>query len=133
MNLRTWQPPAGDGEPKTRFRHAYVLKPGSHDLSYIVPLCDKIIYATDGYAEDVASMRSQMLESFEGFDAEKDLVIAVGSANLSLIAGTIITEKILSSGRKNWSSYVLGIYRDRRYLFGRMPVRPESQEVYEFS
>lgn len=140
MNVRGWSTPRWEqrqdemeemGEKK-RFRNVYVVKPGPYDLSSIKPQCEHIIYGTDGYADDVMGMYRQLQESLEDFDADKDLLIAVGSANACALATTIIVQKIVQSGKKNWDSYCLAVYNNRTYLFWRVPVLGAVTEPYQF-
>jgi hypothetical protein len=113
-----------------RFRHAYVIKPGQFDFSALKPYCERIIFVTDGYGDHVDSTRQQLHEGLANFDAEKDVIIPVGSAMVNVMAGAVIQEKLNASGKKNWNSFAMGIFLDGSYHFWRIHDNP-STESYE--
>src|SRR6187549_3861867 len=71
------------------FRNAYIVKPGTFDFSELKLYCEQLIYITDGQADHVDNLRAQIENSFVGFDANKDIIVPVGSAIVVLLTGQI--------------------------------------------
>lgn len=93
---------------KKKFRHAYVLKP-SFNFSPLKPYCERIIYAVEGYANAVDILRTELETSFANFDAERDVLIPVGSAQINLLAGTVL-QRLISEREPIRPSFAMGIY-----------------------
>ena len=122
----------GNVRDTTQFRHAFVLKPGPYKFGTLKEKCDRIIYATDGMANEVYEMRRQLEQSLVEFDPKTDVLIAVGSANLAVIAGMILTRLIERNAPMAWQSFALGVYTGEDYLFWRVPIGAD-EEPYEFT
>lgn len=118
-----------DNLEEKRFRFAHVLKPG-FDFSILRQYCERIVYSTDGYGDNVPNLREQLEEAMERFDPDKDVLIPIGSATICTLAATLLARKMLLSGNKNWDSYAMGVYSEGNYQFWRIPLDP-SQEVYD--
>lgn len=113
-----------------RFRFAHVLKPG-FDFSVLRNYCERIIYSTDGYSDNIPNLREQLEEAMERFDPDKDVLIPIGSGAICAVAATILTYRMVNSDRyKNWTSYAMGVYTEGDYQFWRIPVNP-GEEVYD--
>lgn len=117
-------------EETVRFRRAWVLKPG-FNFSALKPYCEVISFGTDGYADTVEEQWNQLKTRLLEFDAEKDVLIPIGSAALCTMAATVLSRLILNSGRNNWTSYAMGVYRDGDYQFWRVPtnLREEAYDI----
>lgn len=111
-----------------RFRFAHVLKPG-FDFSPLVPFCERIVYSTDGYGDTVPNLREQLEETMQRFDADKDVLIPVGSATICILAATLLVRIMMSNG-KRWDSYAMGVYTEGGYQFWRVPL-DANQEAYD--
>lgn len=116
-------------ESSVIFRKAHVLKPG-FNFSSLGPYCEEIVFSTDGHAETVEEQWNQLKIKMLDFDANRDVLIPIGSASLCSMAGTVLTRLCLHSGRKNWTSYAMGVYRDIDYQFWRVPVNLR-QDAYD--
>lgn len=121
----------GNVRDTVRFKCAYILKPGPYKFDTLKDQCDRLVFATDGMANEVYDMKMQLEWTLKDFDPKHDVLIAVGSANLAVIAGTILGRLIRNSAPTDWQSYALGVYTNERYLFWRIPIMAE--EPYEFS
>lgn len=111
-----------------RFRHAYVLKPGQFDFSSLKTFTERIIFVTDGYSDHVDSTREQLYDAFQGFDANKDVIVPVGSAIVVLLAGQML-QRVMQD-RPEWDSFAMGIFLEGSYHFWRIHTDPEK-ESYE--
>lgn len=116
-------------EDTRRFRFAHVLKPG-FDFSILRNYCERIVYSTDGYGDNVPNLREQLEESIERFDPDKDVLIPIGSATICTLAATLLVYKMINSGKKSWDSYAMGVYTEGDYQFWRVPISPDG-EVYD--
>lgn len=121
-------------EADRRFRFAYVLKPG-FDFSILRKYCERIIYSTDGYGDNLPNLREQLEESMARFDPNKDILIPIGSAAICTVAATLLVRNMvahnqISLPKDKWDSYAMGVYTDGDYQFWRVPLDP-SQEVYD--
>lgn len=113
---------------KKKFRHAYVLKP-SFNFSPLKQYCEKIIYATEGYATELEEIRKELEISLADFDDELDVLVPVGAAWSNLVAGMIIQRMIAAKGDRR-PSIALGIFSDGDYNFWRFPLDGVT-ETYE--
>lgn len=114
---------------ETLFRSAYILKPGRQDFSLILPHCEQLVYATDGYADTVSDQKLQLEKSLKDFRPDRDVLIPVGSASLCLLAATILTRQMLAQGKGQ--GYRVAVYADRSYRFWHVPTGAEELP-YEF-
>ena len=105
----------------TRFRYAYVFKPGNYEFSRLKPAVDRFVYATDGYAESTEEIHAQLEEGLKDFDATKDLLIPVGGSVISTQAGAIIAALC---HRRNWDGYALSVYTSEGYELWWIPLTP---------
>lgn len=113
---------------RKKFRHAYVLKP-SFNFSPLKQYCEKIMYATEGYATDVDEIRHELETSLSDFDDEKDVLVPVGTALSNLIAGSVLQRLIVAKGDTR-PSIALGIFSDGDYTFWRFHLDGVT-EAYE--
>lgn len=120
----------GLDEEKKQFRHAWVLKPG-FKFSYLAPYCEKICFGTDGYADTVEEQWEQLRVNLLDFDPDKDVLIPIGSASLCTMAATVLVRLCINSGRKDWDSYAMGVYKENDYIFWRVPtnVRDSAYDI----
>lgn len=113
---------------KKKFRHAYVLKP-SFNFSPLKPYCEKIMYATEGYADNLEDIRKELETSLSEFDDERDVLVPVGAAWTNLVAGMVIQRLIMQREQRR-PSIALGIFSDGDYNFWRFHLDGET-ETYE--
>jgi hypothetical protein len=119
----------GTGERDVKkFRHAYVIKPGQFNFSPLEPYCGHIVFVTDGYGDHVDNIREQLYKSLKDFDADKDVIIPVGSAMVAVLAGQVLQE--VMGHRTDWDSFAMGIFLEGGYHFWRVHTDPEK-ESYE--
>lgn len=113
-----------------KFRYAFALKPG-FDFSSLKPYCDRIVYATDGYGDNVDNIRDQLEESLAKFDRSKDVIVPTGSAIACVLAGSIV-QRIVSEqkDRSEDSSYAMAVYYEGSYKFYRVFTEGDS-DSYE--
>lgn len=116
-------------ESERRFRFAHVLKPG-FDFSILRNYCERIVFSTDGYGDNVPNLREQLEESMDRFDPDKDVLIPIGSATICTLAATLLVRRMIEHKEKNWTSYAMGVYSEGDYQFWRVPISPE-EEVYD--
>lgn len=113
------------GSDDKRFRHAYVIKPGSFDFSPLQPFCEKIIYATDGQSNHVDNLRDQLYAALAEFHPDKDVLIPVGSAMVNVLAGQIVHEMVERTAKCD--SYAMGIFLDGNYHFWRIYINSDVE------
>lgn len=110
-----------------RFRTAYVIKPARLDFSALEADCEEVKYMTDGVGDHVDNIREQVERSLKDFDAEKDVLIPVGSAYVAFLAGQIVRWKIYQN--PFWDSFAMGIFLNGSYYFWRIYVDPAKDSV----
>lgn len=119
------------GQGEKRFRYAWVLKPGFNFVP-LGPYCERIMFATDGYADTVEEQWNQLRVKLLGFDADRDVLIPIGSAALCSMAATVLTRLCESSHLGvRWTSYAMGVYKENDYIFWRVPtnVREDAYDI----
>lgn len=112
----------------TRFRYAYVFKPGSYDYSLLKPVVERFVYATDGYAESAGEVHDQLEESLKDFDATKDILIPIGGASICTQVGSIVARQCITH---NWDAYMIAFYTTGQYDLWRIPLDP-SEPAWRF-
>lgn len=103
---------------KRRFRYAFVLKP-SFNFSPLKPYCEKIVYATEGYAESPEVIRAELEASFSEFDENKDVLIPAGQTLTGFLAGLMLQRLIMERGERR-PSIAVGIFAEGDYNFWRL-------------
>ena len=103
------------------FRTAYVAHNSGHDFQPLKELCDEIKFCTTGY-ESEDDLPKVMEETLKDFDAEKDIVVAVGNVNNVLLMGAILARKashVQSASLLGLpvlvSQFFTAVYKDKQY------------------
>lgn len=103
---------------RRKFRHAYVLKP-SFNFSPLKPYCEKIVYATEGYAESPDVIRAELEASFSEFDENRDVLIPAGQTLTGFLAGMTLYRLIIEKGERR-PSIAIGVFKEGDYNFWRL-------------
>jgi len=118
-----------DREEVKRFRRGVVLKPGSFDLSKLKEVCERIVYATDGYGVRTDEIKQQLEEGLKEFDPHTDVLVPLGSASICVMAAVVLTRSILQSKRDDIDGFMMGVFLppSGSYEFWHVPIHPEDR------
>lgn len=118
-----------DPDLEKKFRYAYVMKP-NHNYGALKPFCQRIVFAVDGWGDNIDKIRKELEASLLDFDDKKDIIIPAGNSYINMIAGSIIQRKLSEKYSDKNISYMMGLWLEGTYIFWRFYSNSEM-ESYE--
>lgn len=118
-----------DPEAKKTFRNAYCFKAG-YDYSALGPYCENLIMVSDGMTDHIDNTRRKLEQGLSDYDSDKDVLVMAGRVIEHMLAGQIVTQKVLQKS-KPYQSYAIAMYLNPNYIFYEIFLDPtvESREV----